>query len=58
MLETNNKWYLFNDSIITEVSSIKDVKKQNNRDYKQVLLAWYKIYRSVEESDDDNAPVA
>lgn len=43
---SNKIWYLYNDDRITECNDIKNIRNQNNREYSQVLLVWYKIYRT------------
>ncbi len=43
---SNKMWYLYNDDRITECEDIKKIRKQNKREYCQVLLVWYKIYRT------------
>jgi uncharacterized UBP type Zn finger protein len=43
---SNKIWYLYNDDRITEFDDIKTIRKQDKRQYCQVLLVWYKIYRT------------
>jgi ubiquitin C-terminal hydrolase len=52
-IQERNKWFLYDDSRISECYNIDEICHQNCRQYKQVLVIWYRIYRISDEEEDE-----